>query len=393
MKIMDDIIEAVDGGSVVALASLDISAAFDAVDHDILVRRLEDEFGITGTCSRWIQSYLTDRSTVVHVGKSSSTAAAVHFGVPQGSVLGPILYTAYVAPVGRLITSFGVQFHQYADDTQLYTKLTIPASSGLDRLRQCVDALQHWFGLSGLLLNPDKSVVVYFGTSGRLKRTELPSHVTIGDSDVIVSDKLTVLGVTIDSKLSMDQHINNVVRNCNFHLQALRHIRSSVSHEVANTIACSLVHSRMDYCNSLLLGVSKQNVSKLQRIQNNAARIVCCANRRQFSASNLLLNLHWLPVCDRIVFKTAVLCFKAYRLSKPHYLSAVLRSYNPTRALRSSSSELLVSRSARTKLGDRRFSIAAAHVWNDLPLTCRTADSFTVFKSRLKTHLFRRNIV
>jgi Reverse transcriptase (RNA-dependent DNA polymerase) len=102
VKIMDDIIKTVDC-SVVALASLDISAAFDAVDHDVLVRRLEDEFGITGTCSRWIQSYLTGRTTVVHVGQSSSAAAAVQFRVPQGSVLGPILYTAYVAPIGRLV--------------------------------------------------------------------------------------------------------------------------------------------------------------------------------------------------------------------------------------------------------------------------------------------------
>jgi Reverse transcriptase (RNA-dependent DNA polymerase) len=93
-KIMDDIIKTVDGGWVVALASLDISAAFDAVDHDVLVRRLEDEFGITGTCSRWIQSYLTGRTTVVQVGQSSSAAAAVQLGVPRGSVLGPILYTA-----------------------------------------------------------------------------------------------------------------------------------------------------------------------------------------------------------------------------------------------------------------------------------------------------------
>jgi Reverse transcriptase (RNA-dependent DNA polymerase) len=184
---------------------------------------------------------LTGRTTVVHVGQSSSAAAAVQFGVPQGSVLGPILYTAYVAPIGRLISSFGVQFHQCADDTQLYMKLTTPTSNGLERLRQCVDALQHWFGLNGLLLNPDKSVVVYFGTRRRLQQTNLPSHVTVAGHDVIVSDKLTVLGVTTDSELSIDQHVTSVVQNCTYHLQALSHIRSSVSRDVANTIACSVV--------------------------------------------------------------------------------------------------------------------------------------------------------
>jgi hypothetical protein len=120
--------------------------------------------------------------------------------------------------------------------------------------------MQHWFGLNGLLLNPDKSVVVYFGTRSRLHQTNLPSHVTVAGHDVIVSDKLTVLGVTIDSKRSMDQHVISVVQNCNYHLQALSHIRSSVSRDVANTIACSVVHSRLDYCNSLLFGGSKHNI-------------------------------------------------------------------------------------------------------------------------------------
>ncbi len=389
-KMMDDIIRAVDEGCVVALMSLDISAAFDAVDHDVLVERLENEFGITGTCSQWIRSYLTDRSSVVRVGKSLSAAVPVRCGVPQGSVLGPMLYTAYVSPVGRLIGSFGILFHQYADDTQVYNRLTMPVSPAIGRLLRCIEVLQHWFWRNGLLLNPDKTVISYFGTRSRRNRPDLPRSVTVAGCDVAVSDKLTVLGVTIDSGLSMDQHVNSVVKNCNYHLQALRHIRPSLSRDAAAAIACSIVHSRLDYCNALLVGTTSSNLDKLQRVQNRAARIVSVASRQQSGSRDLLLKLHWLPVASRITFKTATLCYKALRLGQPSYLSSTLIPYNPVRRLRSSSLELLDEPFVKTKIGGRRFSAVAPRVWNKLPLDCRTADSLSVFKSRLKTHLFRR---
>jgi len=308
-KIFDDMLSDIDSGSVVAVMSLDISAAFDAVDHSILLQRLEDEFGIIGVCRDWISSYLTGRTSTVHVGSSESSVTTAQYGVPQGSVLGPILYTAYVASVGRLISSFGVG---YADDSQLYTKLSAGPSSGLDRLQRCVSSLQRWFWSNGLLLNPDKSSIAFFGTRARLHKSTLPSNVTVAGASVAVSDSLRILGVTIDNCLSMDSHVNETVRSCNYHLQALRHIRPSITRDVANTIACSLISSRIDYCNSLLFGVSGLNLDKLQRVQNRAARIVCGVGRRQRPSNDLLVELHWLPVRSRIEYKMAVLCYKAY---------------------------------------------------------------------------------
>ena len=112
--ILDDIVSSIDDGHHVALMSLDISAAFDAVPHDALVHRLDEEFGISATCSQWIASYLADRSYSVRVGTSTSSQLPMSSGVPQGSVLGPMPYTAYMAPVDRLIASYGVHFHVYA---------------------------------------------------------------------------------------------------------------------------------------------------------------------------------------------------------------------------------------------------------------------------------------
>jgi len=259
VKMVDDILGCMDSGSV------DISAAFDTVCHQTLVGRLELEFGIHDASLEWVASYLSDRTISVCVSQSPSAAVSIHVGVPQGSVLGPILFTTYIAPIGRLIEQHGMHYHKYADDTQLYTSLTVPAGSSLDLLPRCTSELQHWYWANGLLLNPRKSEMAFFGTKQRLQRLTLPANVTVARSSVTVNGVLKILGVTLDSTLTFDDHVNNVVRSCNYHLRALRHLRPCLSLDVAKTMAASIVGSRLDYCNALFYGVTQSTMNKLQR--------------------------------------------------------------------------------------------------------------------------------
>ena len=175
-------------------------------------------------------------------------------------------------------------------------------------------------------------------------------------------------------------------------MRALQHIRPSLTRDVANTIACSVVAARMDYCNSLLTGISDKNLDKLQRVQNRAARIVCNVGRRQSSSRDLLVKLHWLPVRQRISYKLATLCFKAHKLHQPSYLSAAVQLHQPQRTLRSATKELSIIPPCKTVLGSRRFSVAAPTIWNSLPVTLRSVDNFKTLKTGLKTHLFRRSM-
>jgi len=155
----------IDHGSVVSLVSLDISATFNTICHKTTIQRLELEFDIAGTALQWFQSYLSGRTYSVRVGSTSSSPVSVSSGVPQGSVLGPLLFTVYVSPIGRLIQSCQVGYHAYADDTQLFTALKTSVQDNISRLVQCVETLQTWFWHNGLLLNPDKSEVISLGTS------------------------------------------------------------------------------------------------------------------------------------------------------------------------------------------------------------------------------------
>jgi len=128
-----------------------------------------------------------------------------------------------------------------------------------------------------------------------------------------------VLGVVLDLRLTFHKLVSIVARSCNYHAQVIRHIRHLLTTELAQTLACSLILSRIDYCNSVLHSTLTGTIQKLQQVQNNAARIVLQASRRSH-AMPLLHQLHWLPVQQRITYKLAVLTYKVRSKSTPVYL-------------------------------------------------------------------------
>jgi len=208
---------------------------------------------------------------------------------------------------------------------------------------------------------------------------------TIAGVDLPVADEMKVLGVILDRRLTFDKHVSAVARSCNYHALAIRHIRHLLTRDLAQTLACSLILSRIDYCNAVLHGAPSGTIQKLQRVQNNAARIVVQAPKRSH-AKPLLQDLHWLPVEQRITYKLAVLTFKIRRTSTPAYLSRHSThrgTQSHARLLRSSSIPLLQTPFSRTSFGKRAFSIAALSTWNSLPASVLDTDSLAVFKLNL----------
>ena len=158
---------------------------------------------------------------------------------------------------------------------------------------------------------------------------------------------------------------------------------------MAKAVATSLVQSRLDYANSILYGISKSNLNKLQRVHNSLARIVL--NRHPLTPSNgLLSELHWLPIHQRINFKLATVTFKALYLQQPPHLASLLHPYlsGSIHTLRSSNDHLLANPRCRTEFGKRAFSSAAPSVWNSIPIEIRSSPSLPSFKRRLKSFFF-----
>ena len=388
LKILDDLNKVVNSKKTAALVGLDLSAAFDTIEHDILIERLRTVFGVSGEALMWIETYLRGRKQYVMAGGERSTHSECDFGVPQGSVLGPFLFSIYVSPIVDIIAAHGVQFHQYADDTQLY--LAIQSEEDLARLEKCTLAVRDWFTENGMLLNPDKSEVLLVASQRKVKKVEPGSGVSVAGTKIAYSETLKSLGVTLDQSLTFDQHVQGVVKASNYHIRALRHIRPMLDREVANTIACSIVSTRLDYCNSLLYGTKVSNIKKLQRVQNSLARVVACSNLRDH-ITPVLKELHWLPVKQRIEYKVALVTHKILATGQPPYLAELVSAYKPGRpGLRSATKcQLTIPTGLGTTAGQRTFTSAAEDVWKHLPLHIKSAKCLTIFKTRLKTELFK----
>ena len=387
VKVTNDLLIASDSGLVSILVLLDLSAAFDTVDHSILLQRLEHVTGIKGTALNWFKSYLSDRFQFVHVHGDSSVYTKVTYGVPQGSVLGPILFTLYMLPLGKIIRNHCINFHCYADDTQLYLSMKPNETNQLVKLQACLKDIKAWMTCNFLHLNSDKTEVIVFGPK-HLRNTLSNQIVTLDGIALASSSTVKNLGVIFDQDMSFNLHIKQVCRTAFFHLRNIVKIRNILSQSDAEKLVHAFVTSRLDYCNSLLSGCPNNSLRNLQLIQNAAARVLTRTSKRDH-ISPVLASLHWLPVKSRIEFKILLLTYKTVNGQAPSYLKDLIVPYHPNRALRSETAGLLVvPRVSRSRMGGRAFSYQAPLLWNQLPLWVREADTLSTFKIKLKTFLF-----
>jgi hypothetical protein len=189
--------------------------------------------------------------------------------------------------------------------------------------------------------------------------------------------------------VSMEKHVTNVCKATNFHIRNIGAIRNVLSDSSTEKLVHAMITSRLDYCNVLLSGIPDSQIQRLQRLQNNAARIVCKIKKYDHITPTLK-KLHWLPVKERICFKILLLTYKALNGKAPAYITELLCPYNPPRSLRSGDKHLLTIPRSRTKTyGDRTFSSRAPKEWNCLPHHLRMVSSLEAFKRDLKTHLFK----
>jgi hypothetical protein len=229
---------------------LDLSLAFDTLDTSTLLWRLRFSHAISGPSLNWVSSYLVCRSQSVRVGQKQSQSIACEYGVPQWSVLGPLLFSLYVSLLAKVISSSEINQTQHADDTQLYIALNDVNS--IPQLSVCFRAVQHWLDLYSLSMNPDKTEAVVIGTGARQRMEDPVNAVDLGCSSVSPASSVRSLGVTVDNTLSFKEYVDNVCKSCTFHILALRHIRRHISEDAAETIACSMIGGRLDCCSSVL---------------------------------------------------------------------------------------------------------------------------------------------
>jgi hypothetical protein len=390
LKVHHDIAAALDKKCMAALVLLDLSAAFDVIDHRILQMRLEYSYGVTGSALSWIKSYLSDRIQHVAIGKSTSEGKRLDFGVPQGSVLGPRKYCLYSKPIGEICCQHDLLYHCYADDTQVYIAI-LPKETWLDvskKLEACLADISTWMSANMLKLNQEKTELIIFNPKHRSTRMTEDIQLQVGEKTIHVAGSVKNLGVYFDTSLTMEKQVNAISKVCYYHIRNIGSIRRYISRDACKTLAHALITSRLDYGNALLYGLPGTLIARLQRVQNSAARLVTRTRKRQH-ITPVLNSLHWLPVIYRSKYKILVYAYKTLNGTAPRYLEELVVPYQPTRSLRSESESLItVPKMQGVTYGNRCFGKAAATLWNNLPLTIRKCNTLSTFKKKVKTNLF-----
>jgi exonuclease III len=390
IRVHNDVMQAVDRGQCVMLILLDLSAAFDTVDHERLLQVLSQRIGLQGTALKWFKSYLSERIQSVIINGTESDIWNILFGVPQGSVLGPILFIIYTSPLGDILRHHGITFHCYADDTQMYLSFNIDSTKeAIDKMESCIRDVRHWMAVNFLKFNDAKTELLVIGTPAMLKKLP-PIQLLVGDDTISPSQSARNIGALFDSSMSMSCHITQICKGAWYQLRQIAQIRQYLNSKAAATLMHSFVSSRLDNFNSLLYGIPKYQIGKLQRVLNAAARIVSKTGKYHH-ITPVLVQLHWLPISYRICYKILLLTYKALNGKAPTYISDLLHVSKKTRTLRSNNQLLLdVPKCRLATYGYRSFSYAAPLLWNALPEDCRRATSVELFKSLLKTNLFKQ---
>ena len=345
---------------------LDLSAAFDTLDHSVLLNRLEHRFGVNGTVLQWFNSYLSDRTQTVVVDSYSSMPSELVHGVPQGSVLGPLLFTLYIAPLEEIFRRHGTDYMLYADDSQLYVICDRPSDS-IATIEGCFAETKQWMQRNVLALNLDKTELIHFYSTHKKDVEKLDSVVKLGGADIAPTTSVRDLGVVLHQTGMMTLHINSICKSSYFALHRIGKIRSMLDKNSTEKLVHAFITSRLDYCNSVLQGCPCADLKKLQSVQNAAARLIMRCNKSDH-ISPILFELHWLPIKERIIFKVLLIVFKILNNQAPDYLSELVGPYESSRAnLRSSDQRLLrrVDTSHTNKTyGWRAFSVHAPFLWN-----------------------------
>jgi hypothetical protein len=379
IKVLNDIISAIDKRHYCAAVFIDLAKAFDSVDHRTLIGRLAS-LGFSKNCLDWFTNYFSGRVQHVKSEGLISGPIDVSMGVPQGSILGPILFSVYINDVARAI---GIsQVHLYADDTILYT--SGPAlDTVLINLQKSFDAIQHAFRELKLLLNSSKTKCMLFNRTLPVP-AKLTSILTLDGSRLDYVNNYKYLGTWLDNSLSFQFHINELQARIKSRIGFLFRNKASFTYAAKLTLVKMTVLPILDFGDVIYRSASTSILKRLDVVYNSAIRFVTNAPFNTHHC-DLYALVGWPSLHTRRLIHWYHFIYKSILRKTPPYLNSLLTIALPVRNLRSSRVISLVIPKVKTSFGQSSFQFAAASNWNELQKTLKLENTISLisFKNRL----------
>lgn len=381
----DTILKAIDQKMLTSVVFLDMSKAFDSVNHETLILKLRD-VGASDPVIQWFGSYLNDRRQVVRIHSTLSEPLPIVCGVPQGSILGPLLFSIYTNDLSSAPQNCSVQ--SYVDDTKLVISFKMKDTvNAFADLRVDLHRIGQWCSNNHLLLNPSKTKLMVFGSRQMHSRLDTPSLTFMG-RELVPEHTAKDLGVILDKNLTYDEHITKTVSSCMSCLGQISRTKHVFDKCTLLTIINTLVFSKLFYCSNVWANTSKSNINKLQGIQNFAARIATSTHKYDH-ITPVLKELKWLPVATQLYFRSAIMAYKCLTSRVPEYLSSQFSKRGEISGRATRSSQMLNIPLFKSASGQRTFYYRTVSIWNSMDSSLKTLEKVSAFKFYLKRKLIK----
>ena len=359
-------------GGIVGTILMDLSKAYDCIDHNLIIAKLQ-AYGLSEKSLRFIHSYLTGRHQRVKVGNTYSEWLEIFFGVPQGSILGPILFNIFLNDLFLFIEE--TEICNFADDNTLFACDT-SLQNVLDRLKRDVDRVNAWFENNSMIANPDKFQIMFLGVKN-------PTDISLNICGTVISGtpQVELLGITIDHKLTFSNHVKILCKNANNKISALLRFRNMLNYKQTLVLVNCYILSYFYYCPIIWMFCNKREHNLIQRTHKRALKVLL--NNFEADYPTLLKLGNSVSIHTKHLQALMVEIFKTKNSHNPEFMKEIFKQKNITYELRAT--ELLTLVPTRTStFGTRAISFKGSLIWNKLPKRFKEAKSLNIFKKSIK---------
>lgn len=392
LKVTDDIRLAMDRSQCTLLTLFDFSKAFDTVNHNILLAKLYN-LGFAENPLSWVKSYLSGRRQCVCHDNVTSDYKTVTCGVPQGSILGPLLFTVYVNDISTVLRH--TKFHSYADDLQIYAHFNVnDMDETVDMINSDIERLVQWTVKHGLKLNPDKTKPLIVGNQRLLSTIDLNTlqRITVNGTLLPYCDKVKSLGLIVNNTLGWTDAVVNTCNRVFVTVHSLKRIQRLLPFHIKLFLVKTLVFPHFNYCCAVINDMTVALSTKLQRTQNYCIRFLFNL-RRDDHVTPYYIQCSLLKLSELRVIRILMLTHSVLKTGYPKYLAENFQflAVEGVRNTRSGSSTLRIP-IHRTTAYNRSFTVTACRTWNALPASIRGIESRSRFAAELKTYYLNQMI-